>query len=137
MYPPLSFDRIKLEFSQKTPIAIVAQAAKTTFKVIKDLNPEIRGHHISIGNHSILIPKGSSKGFNARYKKLLSQWTNKNKRHVYVVQKGDSLSSIAQQFDVPLQALAIWNHLNINKHIHPGDRLIIYPKNTPMDRNLN
>ncbi len=125
LYPPLEFDRTQLECSQLTPILIVAEAAKASFKVIKDLNPEIRGHYISKGSHSILIPKGSAKGFQSRYNKFLKQWLAKNKQHVYVVKEGDNLSAIADRFNVPLPLLIILNRLDLNKPIHPGDHLII------------
>jgi len=126
----LKFDRAQLECFQTIPIAIIAQAAKTTFKVIKDFNPEIRGHHISKGSHSILIPEGRAKSFHARYQKLLSRWTDENQRHVYVVKKGDSLYSIAERFNLPLRVLAIWNQISLSTHIHPGDELVIYPNKT-------
>ena len=45
-----------------------------------------------------------------------------------VVKKGDSLSSIADQFDVPLAAIIIWNSLDPKAPIHPGDRLMIHKK---------
>lgn len=127
LYPPLKFDRIQIECPQKVPILIVAEAAKTTFKVIKDLNPEIRGHYIAKGRHFILIPEGREEGFHAQYKKLLARWQEKKQRLVYVVQKGDSLYSIAERFNIPLRVLAIWNHIGLDNHIHPGDELIIYP----------
>jgi hypothetical protein len=130
LYPPMRFDRVQLKFSQQTPILMIAKAAKTTFKVIKDLNPEIRGHYMSKGSHSILIPKGGAKGFQARYSKLLRQWQAQNEHHIYEVKKGDNLSSIADRFNVPLPALVTWNHLDLNKHIQPGDRLIIYSRKT-------
>lgn len=126
LYPPLQFDRIKLECSQKTPIHVIAQAGKTHFKVIKDLNPEIRGHYLSKGSHFILIPKGTLRGFRARYKKLLNQWLANNKKQVYVVKKGDNLSSIADRFNVPLPAVLIWNGLSPKRNIYPGDQLLIY-----------
>ena len=127
LYSPIEFDRIKLKCNQTTPIDIIAQAANTTFKAIKDLNPEIRGHYIAAGNHSILIPKGSSMDFHSRLKTFFDQWITNNKERVYIVKKGDNLSKIAKRFKVPLPALMIWNRLNLSKHIHPGDRLIIYP----------
>ena len=43
----------------------------------------------------------------------------------YVVKEGDNLSSIAQQFNIPLPAIIFWNRLDPNKPIHPGDKLII------------
>ena len=126
LYPPLQFDRIKLECFQETPIAVVAEAANTRFKVIKDLNPEIRGHFIAAGNHWILIPKGAADRFQARFKTLVDQWLAENRQRVYVVKEGDSLSTIAERFNVPLPALIIWNRLKLREHIHPGQNLIIY-----------
>ncbi len=125
-YPPLEFDRVQAECSQETPIRIVAEAAKTQFKVIKDLNPEIRGHYLAEGSHTILIPQGTSKGFHARYQELVKRWLATSRERMYVVKKGDSLSSIADRFGVPLAALIIWNRLDLNVPIHPGDRLVIY-----------
>ncbi len=130
LYPPLAFDRIQIECFQDTPILIVAQAAKTYFKAIKDLNPEIRGHFLTAGTHSLLIPKGSADGFETRFKQMVQQWQAKNQERVYVVRTGDNLTSIAERFNVPLPALLIWNRLDGKKPIHPGDRLVIYPNET-------
>ena len=127
-YPPLAFDKVQLTCFQETPIRIVALAAGTHFKMIKDLNPEIRGHHLPAGSHDILVPKGASAGFQARYERDVKEFLATRKERVYVVNKGDNLSSIAEKFGIPLQALLIWNHLDLNHPIHPGDRLIIYPK---------
>lgn len=128
MYPSLQFDRIELECPAETPIHVIAGAANTYFKAIKDLNPEIRGHTLARGAHTVLIPKGSADGFQTRYKTLLSQWQAEKKGNVfYVVKTGDSLTAISERFDVPLQALAAWNGLDIKKPIHPGQKLIIYP----------
>ncbi len=133
LYPPLQYERITLECFQETPISILAQAAATRFKVIKDLNPEIRGHFLAPGSHSLLIPKGAADGFEARFKGLLSQWLAENQERVYVVQEGDNLSAIAERFDVPLPALIIWNRLEKKTRIHPGDRLVIYPRENGSD----
>ena len=128
-YPPLEFDRISIDCFQEIPLSLVAKASKTDFKAIKDLNPEIRGHYLTEGTHSILIPKGSNEGFNERYKKLVKEYERNRTDRIYIIKEGDNLSSIADKFDVPLAALIIWNRLDLNKPIHPGDRLIIYPKN--------
>ena len=127
-YQPLEFDRINLNCSQDIPLRVIARAAKTHFKAIKDLNPEIRGHYLTKGGHHILIPKGSAKGFHSRYHNLLKDWVASKKEFVYIVKQGDNLSSIAERFNVPLAALIIWNKLDLKAHIHPGDRLIIYSK---------
>jgi membrane-bound lytic murein transglycosylase D len=127
-YRPIECDRIQLNCLQETPIRIVAKAANTHFKVIKDLNPEIRGHYLTKGNHEISIPKGSARGFRVRYQDLVHKWLSTRKEALYVVKTGDNLSLIAERFGVPLAALLIWNKLDLQAHIYPGDRLIIYRK---------
>ncbi len=124
-YPPLTFDRVKVNCPQEIPIRIIAQAGKTHFKVIKDLNPEIRGYYLSKGKHDILVPKGASDGFQARYRDYIKKYVSARKERIYIVKKGDNLSTIADKFDVPLKNLLIWNHLDTNHPIHPGERLII------------
>lgn len=133
LYPPLEFDRTQIECFQDTPIHIVASAAKTGFKVIKDLNPEIRGHFLAAGSHVLLIPRGSAEGFNSRFKQLAQQWQAENQERVYVVKEGDNLTSIAERFKIPLPALLIWNRLEAKKPIYPGDRIVIYPGEVPID----
>jgi len=128
LYQPLAFDRVQINCTQDIPIQILAQSANTYFKKIKDLNPEIRGHYLCKGVHTLMIPKGTSSGFHSRYKRNLDTWAKQEKAHIYIVQKGDNLSAIADKFNVPLPALLIWNRLSTRNHIHPGDRIIVYPK---------
>jgi peptidoglycan lytic transglycosylase D len=133
LYPPLQFDRIYIECFQDTPIHVVAEAAKTGFKAIKDLNPEIRGHFLAAGSHALLIPKGAADGFNARFQKLVQQWLADNQERVYVVKEGDNLTAIAERFNIPMPALLIWNRLDGKEPIHPGDRIVIYPNEMIID----
>jgi hypothetical protein len=132
LYAPEPFDPIEVACPQDIPIQLVAQAAKTDFKAIKDLNPEIRGHYLPAGTHRLLLPAGGADGFPERLAALFNQWLADRKAHVYDVEQGDSLSSIAERFNVPLQALLIWNRISAKKSIHPGDRLIVFP-NPPRD----
>lgn len=127
VYPPLAFDRIELALDEDVPVLLVAQAAGSTFKIIKDLNPEIRGYYVARGRHSLLVPKGTGEGFQDRFAALHKQWLKRRKNHTYEVQKGDTLTSIAQHFRVPLPALLIWNRRDRRYAIHPGDRLVVYP----------
>jgi hypothetical protein len=125
-YRPFEFDEIIVRCDQRTPIRLVAQAAGTYFKQIKDLNPDIRGHYLPAGSHAILLPKGSADGFRERFDKAVAGWQKNPDKHVYTVKAGDNLSSIAERFQVPLRALLVWNDLKTSHRIHPGDRLIIY-----------
>jgi hypothetical protein len=126
-YPPLRFETIDMTCWGETSLTVVAQAAGTDFKMIKDLNPAIRGHYLAAGNHRLALPPGSAEGFQARFDELYRAWRELQAEHIYIVKEGDNLSSIADQFRVPLPALLIWNQLDVRRPIHPGDRLIIHP----------
>ena len=115
-----------MECPQETPIRIIALAAGTHFKALKDLNPEIRGHHLSQGTHKLLIPKGAGSGFHGRYQQLLEKYLSAKKDSIYIVKQGDNLSAIAERFGVPLLSLIIWNRLDARRAIHPGQKLVIH-----------
>lgn len=132
-YPPIAFDVVQLKVTQETPIRIVAQAAGTHFKAIKDLNPEIRGHYLPAGTYRLLTPKGSAARFRERYDEALTTYLSTLMGSVYIVKAGDSLSMISERFGVPLLALAIWNGLDLTRPIHPGDRLIIHRRDAPQE----
>ena len=125
-YPPLEFDEVTVDCPNEIPIRIIAQAGKTQFKVIKDLNPEIRGYYLSKGTHKIFIPRGALDGFQTRYQNYVKKYVSAHKERIYIVKEGDNLSSIAVKYDVPLKNLLIWNKINLNHPIHPGEHLIIH-----------
>jgi len=129
LYPLLEFDTVDIECSQDVGLQVLARAAETDFKTIKELNPEIRGHYLAPGTHQVFIPKGQAQTFSRHFPDLLEQWLVRHSTMVYIVEKGDSLTAIAERYNVPLPSLFIWNRLDINAPIHPGDRLIIYPNN--------
>jgi hypothetical protein len=127
-WPPLQFDRVEVEISEETPIRLIADAAGTHFKKIKDLNPEIRGSSLARGRHSLLIPDGAAGRFQARLPSLLEKYRASRgggRRTVHVVRSGEFLSGIAERYRVPLSALLRWNGLNRDSTIHPGQRLVI------------
>jgi len=72
-YPPLEYDDIDLSVNRETPITAIASACDTTYKIIKEMNPEIRQNALPSGNFKLRIPKGKAQGFNARLKKELSR----------------------------------------------------------------
>jgi membrane-bound lytic murein transglycosylase D len=135
-YPPRQYDEIRLDLFHQVPIRVIAAAAGSDFKTIKDLNPQLRGHYIEAGSRLIRIPVGAATGFKERFDDLARKQAHDQQQRVYIVRKGDNLSTIAARFRVPLAALIIWNRLELRQDIHPGDRLVINPrelKEIPLD----
>jgi membrane-bound lytic murein transglycosylase D len=127
-YPPIESESLRLACPEDVPIRVVAQAARTDFKTIKDLNPEIRGHYLSRGSHEIMVPRGGSEGFGTRYEELLKKYLVAQSERIYIVKSGDSLSSIADRFGVPLTSLLVWNRLDVTQPIQPGQKIIVFQR---------
>ncbi|SLM28567.1 Predicted membrane-bound peptidoglycan-binding family protein [Desulfamplus magnetovallimortis] len=138
LYPVMQFSKVNLNLPSRIPLTLIASAAETTFKEIKDLNPDIRGYHLTSGKYEIFVPHGRERGFERAFSNSYSSWKQKNSssgnsgsstsKKYHVVRKGEGLSMIAQRYGVPLSTLLGWNNLKKNSVIHPGDRLIIYTK---------
>ena len=126
-YPPVKFTSVELTCYEETSLTVVAQAAQTDFKRIKDLNPELRGHYLAAGTHTLAVPENTPPGFQERFNQIHQKWSQQRQERIYIVQSGDNLSTIAEQFRVPLTAILIWNRIDLNGPLHPGDRLIIFP----------
>ncbi len=136
-YAPIPTDVVHVSCPDETPIRLIAEAAGVYFKKIKDLNPEIRGNNMPLGTYSIRVPSGGANGFSKRYARLLAQWeakkpepksprVSKEKKIIYVVQRGDSLGRIAGRFGVSVADLVRWNRLDRRNPIHPGQQLAIH-----------
>lgn len=133
LYKPLTFDQVDITVNNSVPIYIVAQAANTYFKIIKDLNPHINNYYLSAGTHNILIPKGAATGFHERYDTLLKQWLEEKEKVVYTVERGDTLAIIAKRFNVSVKAIMRWNNLSSVKDFYPGDKLLIFTDTSILD----
>jgi lysozyme len=54
----------------------------------------------------------------------------------YIIQRGDSLSSIADQFDITIAQLITINHIEDADHIEEGQILVIVPALTSVSTTL-
>lgn len=126
-YAPDTFSTVQVSAFNDVPIRLIANAARTDFKTIKDLNPEIRGHYLAPGTRFINIPENGMAEFQDRLAAEIERESKIRSQRIYVVKQGENLSGIAEKFEVPLAALLIWNQLNFNDTIHPGQRLVILP----------
>jgi len=136
-YLPETFSTVEVTATGDLPLRLVALAAKTDFLTIKELNPEIRGHYLAEGIRSVNVPTGSGKGFQKRLLKLIAAEAERLAGRIYIVKKGDNLSIIAEKFQVPLAALLIWNHIEGNRVIHPGQELVISPPSAEAGRSID
>jgi len=126
LYSAVQFDRVEITLREAVPLYIIAQAAKTYFKVIKDLNPQFKSYYLPAGKYQLMLPRGAAMGFSERFENIKSQWFADKKERIYIVKQGDNLSTIAARFNVPVKAIMIWNSITNSKKIAPGDKLFIF-----------
>jgi membrane-bound lytic murein transglycosylase D len=98
---------------QGIPVGTLAQ--------LNNLNP---GDAIVTGQR--LVIKASVR----RYR---DEGVSEGKRVLYTVRKGDTVFSIAHQYQVTIAQLNTWNGLNKHHQIHTGQRLVMYigPNRSP------
>jgi len=124
-YTPTKFDRIKLKAKHLTPVTIVAKAAGTYYKTIRDLNPQLLGDIIPKGEHILFLPEGASEAFADKYHPLITRYRKQLQPDTYVVQNGDSLTAIARKHGMSLWQLCKLNKLTTKSTIRPGQKLYL------------
>lgn len=123
-YQPPESHTVRVTFHEPVHIRTVAQACGSYFKMLKDLNPEVKGLHFPAGTYDIRIPEEGQHTFARFYREYQKKPKPRGPR-IHVVQAGEHLSGIAGRYGVSLKALKLWNGLTRDT-IHPGQRLRIY-----------
>jgi hypothetical protein len=62
-YPPLAYDRVEVVLTSETPVLTLARACGTTYKTVKELNPEIHTLSLHDALPILKIPKGKAAAF--------------------------------------------------------------------------
>ena len=131
IYPPFRARAVEVDCPRDIHMSVVAEAAGTYYKRMKDLNPQIRGAFLSKGKHRLMVPEAGAEAFAGKLRQAALQVPPEGVPHVYRVKSGDSLSIIASRFNVRLSDLLRWNGLDARKVIVPGQTLVIYGAEAP------
>jgi peptidoglycan lytic transglycosylase D len=106
-----------------TLLTVIAKAAGVSEREIIDLNPELRRACTPPRSYAIKIPKASAETFAAAWPSVQPKIRLTFAGHV--VRKGDTLSSIAHRYGVPMQGILEMNGLNGAKKLRVGQELMI------------
>jgi len=113
----------EVEVKEATLLSLVARAAGTTERVIIDLNPELRRACTPPRPYKIKIPKESAPAFAEAWPKLKDKARMTFAGHV--VKRGDTLSSIAVRYGVPVQGIQEMNGLRSARKLRIGQELLV------------
>jgi soluble lytic murein transglycosylase-like protein len=126
-YVPYDVEEVEVSSPGLVHIRIIAEAAKTNFKTIKGLNPELKGYYLHEGSYTLFVPRNSREGFSERLKASLDR-VDQGTKAFYRVKEGDSLSQIAFKLDIPMKQLMKWNTIGKSAVIYPGQKILYYKR---------
>ncbi len=106
-----------------TLLSIVARAAGVSERDLTDLNPELRRACTPPRSYKLKVPKGQAETFAQSWPQIQDKVRMTFAGHV--VQRGDTLSSIAMRYGVPVQGIMEMNGLRTAKRLRVGRELVI------------
>jgi LysM repeat protein len=102
----------------------LATCAGTTLEVMKDLNPALRRYATPPEGYAVRIPVGKTDPFVAALAKVPREVRVASVAH-HKVQRGETLSGIADRYKVSVSSLSQANNLRNINHIYVGMNLVI------------
>jgi len=114
-------------------LSTIAVKYNTSISTIKKVN-RIKGSYLRAG-HSLTIPVASQSAASYRLSetqriKSLQNTPRKGVKVVHIVQPGDTFWDLAQQHKVNVRALAKWNGMAPRDPLTPGQKLVIWSRNS-------
>ncbi len=114
-------------------LSTIAVKYNTSIRTIKRVN-RLRGNMLRVGR-SLTIPVASQQASEYRLSKAqrtkaLQNRARRGNKITYVVQEGDTFWDLAQRHGVSVRALAKWNGMAPRDPLIPGQRLVIWSRNS-------
>ena len=128
MYSSFPCDAVPVDIRSPLHIADVAQALGTDYKMIKELNPQIIGRFLPLGQYALKTPTGTG----SKLKKFLesapppAEVSKEEPKSTYTVKQGDTLAEVSRRTGVPVETLKRLNSIQ-GSHLSPGQKLRIVP----------
>lgn len=130
VYRPIPCDRVEVNSRGIVPMVEVAEIIGTDVKMIKDLNPHILGYNMPPGRYVVNVPTGQGALLAKAVEKISRTYAGTGGGPItgdlYVVQRGDTLSSISKRSGVPVSTIRSLNGIQ-GSLIRIGQQLRLRP----------
>ncbi len=122
---PFEFDEVKL--TDSVDLEVIAQASGAPLDEIQDFNPELKRWCTPPASeadpYTLRLPKGRKELFATNFAKYAP--SERLHFQIHRIQKGDTLSKIAQQYHSAQEAILRMNHLKSAKALKLGSDLVV------------
>lgn len=113
-------------------LGLIAQRYSSSVSAIAQVN-RIRNVHWLREGQDLLIPLAG--GYSAASAARSMEPTPQQLPATYIVRRGDSLSRISSRYRVTIKDLLLWNNLEVDQFIYPGQRIRILDKTESVAEN--
>jgi membrane-bound lytic murein transglycosylase D len=121
--PSYAYDIVSIEKS--ADLTVLARSAETTYKNLRNLNPELRQSATPTKGYALKIPKGKKDIFMANYNALPENERFAPQFVSHKVRNGESLWTIAKKYRISVHDLAAVNKVRNRSMIRIGQKLTI------------
>jgi len=126
IYRPIPIDSTRITTTHRLHLTDIAHGLGTDFKTLKELNPQILGYHLPIGEVTLKVPAGLGDKLPKVISELAPPPAPVSQGSYYVVKSGDTLSRVARQTGVPVSRLRDLNGID-GSIIKIGQKLRLQP----------
>jgi membrane-bound lytic murein transglycosylase D len=127
IYKPIECDTTSIHIKNTIHLTDFAKGLGTSLKVIRDLNPKIIDDYLPNGTYNLNTPLGTGAKVQEVLKSLSgkssSLWDNTSSKR-YIVQEGDTLSTISRETGISITQLKKINNIE-GSIIKPGQILYL------------
>jgi membrane-bound lytic murein transglycosylase D len=123
---PLSYETVHV--ANALDLKYLAEWAAVPVEELRDLNPDLRRTTTPMGGHHVKVPVGTAAAIERQLvaaEPLYAHFT------LHTVRKGETLSSIARRYRVPLTELRAANELTTRSRVRVSQSLMIPQRATP------
>jgi membrane-bound lytic murein transglycosylase D len=116
-------DYAEVEVPSATLLSVVARAAGVPERDLVDLNPELRRACTPPRGYQVKVPVAAAQVFAEAWPAIST--TVRTTFAGHLIRKGDTLSSVAGRYGVPVQGIVEMNRLGDSRRLRVGTELII------------
>lgn len=108
-YQEIRLDAVMVQLPHTLPLQVVAEAAGVTYREFKMMNPALVSDKIPEGSLTLRVPEGTGSNFAARLEAVKTAHKPTLVQHNVV--RGETMSGIAERYDVSVHQIRAWNDL--------------------------
>ncbi|HET8649390.1 MAG TPA: LysM peptidoglycan-binding domain-containing protein, partial [Gemmatimonadales bacterium] len=114
-------------------ISVIAHHFHISQRELLAANPRVKPRRLQIGQH-LIIPTGSGAAALVARRQMEESEPVRSGQEFHTVRRGESVSVIAQRYEVSEKSIRSWNHLDRKGTIRIGQRLRISPPSGRAER---